>query len=79
MLVAGRDVDGAVLQPAGEDGEGVVVDVEAQGAWREGGGVVGESGEETEWVVRRWVGMIMGWREEGQRIVISEGWVGRGA
>ena len=30
-----------------------------------------------EWVVRRWVGRVIGRREEVQRIVIWEGWVGR--
>ena len=65
------------MHPASEDGEGVVVDVQLS--------VPGEKiiaswervAKRREWVVRRWVGRVIGWREEVQRIVIWEGWVGR--
>ena len=77
VLVTFGEVDFAALHPASEDGEGVVVDVQLS--------VPGEKiiaswervAKRREWVVRRWVGRVIGWREEVQRIVIWEGWVGR--
>jgi hypothetical protein len=43
--------------------------------WKEGSWA--RVAKRREWVVRSVVGRVVGWREEGQRIVVRGGWVGR--